>query len=443
MVGFRANMLMLSILLGFASQAGAQVGERVALFVVSDTRETSERVTSVIDQVRVQLARDGREEVRPELVRSVGDPPSLDEAKALGRAAVRELGSQSPDAVVAEYRPKIRQALSQVSAATDGEGRAHLWNLCALDVHLLLSVASPESLVREAVLDCRRRFVDRPALGKAWGQEVLLAFEKYTSETRQVPLSVKSSPAGCDLRLYGTLVGMTPMVIDVMPGEQEVQLTCYGGRSAVHRLEVDGARDLVVRMGADAALVESEDVSWLRYEPGRGVVQGVEDASALASEAGADSFVLIRADEPEVSVVWVRGAAFLQGASKVPFTAAPKQRAALIESIFHKGASSVTTDAEPSKREPPRAWADYALGGGLIAVGAALSVYPLLAIARDGQCTDSSCGSLYDGRNAGGIAMLAGAGLLAASGVSIVWIGPFGKRASVTLGNGVSFKGAF
>src|SRR5689334_1109947 len=137
---------------------------------------------------------------------------------------MRQLATSSPEAVLSQYGGKIRQALSQVSVVPDGEGRARLWNLCALNVHLLLSAGSAELEVRNAVQDCRRRFVDRPALDKAWGQEVALAFDRYTAETPQVAFSVKSAAAGCDLRLYGSFVGVTPMAIDVTPGPQEVQV---------------------------------------------------------------------------------------------------------------------------------------------------------------------------------------------------------------------------
>lgn len=435
---------LLCILLALSSSAKAQSGERVALFVVADVREGPERVVPVVEQVRAQLADDGRLEVRPQLSRGAGETTSMEEAKALGRAAVRQLGSQSPDVVLAEYAPKILRALTQVSAVTDGEGRAHLWNLCALEVHLLLSAGSSEDLVREAVLDCRRRFVDRPTLGKAWGQEVALAFEKHTAAARQAPLTVKSSPAGCDLRLYGNLVGVTPMVIDVTPGTQEVQIECQGRASAVHRVEVVGARDVVLRLGADAALVDSGGISWLRYEDGRGAVQGAEDASALAAEAGADSFVLVRAERSEVGVEWVRITGSLQGAAKVPVGAAVEKREAAIKSVFRREVAAVQIDRdEHPTTKPRRVWADYALGGGLFVAGAALSVYPLIAIARDGQCTDSSCDAVYRGKSAGGIAMLAGGALLAASGVAVVWIGPFGRRARVTVANGISLNGEF
>ena len=120
------------------------------------------------------------------------------------------------------------------------------------------------------------------------------------------------------------------------------------------------------------------------------------------------------------------------------------RRAAAIATLFRKGDSQVTAEDLPAPRmRRRRVWADYALGVGLIAAGAAVSVYPLIAIARDGQCTDSSCDKLYRGKSAAGIALLAGAGVLAAAGVAIVWVGPFGKRTTVTVGSGVSLKGSF
>ncbi len=347
-----------------------------------------------------------------------------------------------------EYGAPITEALDKVGSVEDPEQRALLWNLCALRVHLLLLAAHDEQdeRTRGAVLDCSRRFMDRPELGKAWMQEVARAFSHFTSEVRRVQLSVKSAPAACTLRIYGAEVGVTPQVVDVIPGPQEVQLECAGRRGAIHRVEVHAARDLVIRFDGDTALSSKAGTSWLRYASSAAAQHALDDAGALALEAQADSFVIIRADRgSDVAVQWMRVPATLLGSTTITASGGPVERADEVARVFHLLSHDSEQGDSLAGSHPGRqpVSTDYALSAGLVATGAGLSIFPIMAMVRDGQCTNADCASVYDGKSWSGSMMLAGAGALVAAGVAVLWLAPFGKPYSVSIGSGLAVKGTF
>jgi hypothetical protein len=197
-------------------------------------------------------------------------------------------------------------------------------------------------------------------------------------------------------------------------------------------------------------------VGWIRYPDAGGIARALDDASALADEAGAASFVLIRVDasgvgarEPSTDVMWLRTPGRLVGEGRVDPTAEEKTRAEQVARIFHPPQASEVrpTDQADIRTGHRRIWADYALGGGLVAVGTALSIPVLMAIARNGECANAACSRAYDGHNPRVAAQIAVAGALAMSGVVILWVGPFGRRYGLQASTGavttLRFRGQF
>lgn len=425
-------------------QARGDASEAVSIVVATVGQDDLHAVGPVVEEIRGRVSAKRLVEVRPKMLEGAPKDGELGEARALGRAAFSALAARPPQAVLDEYGSRITSALTQVSAVTDAEGRAVLWNLCALRVHLLISMgeARAENRIREAVTDCKLRFPDRPLLGKGWSPEVARAFETYGAGTAQVPLSIKSAPADCEVRLYGASVGTTPVIVDVTPGVHEVRLACDLYTSALHQVEVTEAKELIIRPQADNAFVQGAGVTWLRYASAADLGHAAQDAAALAGEAGADSILLVVQDSAALARIdWVRLSGSRLGRANVVLNGPAADRAKAVASVFDP--PSAVEVAQPAAKPTRRVWKDYVLGFSLIAAGAGLAAYPALAIARDGQCVDADCSSIYNGKGAAGVVSLVGAGLLVASGVTVLSVGPFGKRATVMVGNRITIRGVF
>jgi PEGA domain len=378
----------------------------------------------VLDRVRVQLAVDGRSERWPDVLLQPEAVPVSD-ARALGRAAFSALATGRPAAATEAYAGKIEGALQGASMLRDAESRSVLWNLCALRVHMRVLSDDPAVRgegVREAAADCLRRFRERPPLGKSWPEEVVRAFDDAARSARVSSVALKSAPAGCEVFVYGASVGLTPLLLDLAHGVQEVQVSCEGRWSALHRIAVEGPRELVVRMATDAALAEGAAGLGLRYVTPESLGHALaEDAATLAVEAGADGFVTLVAHGTDTELTWQplgRGEA---RRVHVAGRASAELRAQLVASLFHSPPAVEAAPVVPVRRGISPVF-DYLLGGALVAGGVALATPAFVALARDGECANGPCTEVYNGNGGTGIAMFVGAGALVGSGVAwLIW----------------------
>ena len=450
---FAFALIALPFALALGTRALAEEPERTAVFVVTHGHQRKADTDSAVALVQEQLRMDGREVVSATLESPVRDKVALEGAMSVGRAAFKALANGRPaGAILQEYGGQIDAALDKVSSVVDEDDRGLLWNLCAMRVHLLIleDGADLSPRTRDSILDCSRRLAERPMLGKTWVQEVVRSFDRISNEAPRVQLNVRTAPASCELRIYGGVSGFTPITVDVIPGSHEIQVVCGGRASRLHRITVDGPRDLVIRMTADEVLAEFDGTPWLRYESAAQAEQVLDDAGALAAEARADSIVLVRlAQSGDAEVEWLHPPATLMGAGRVDRGGDRAHRLAQVEAVFQPQSLAAPIaksgiDERPTRRQARRRmWADYLVGGGLIVAGGVFSVAPLIGVARDNKCVDAGCTEKYTGSSVKGSVTLGISAALVASGVTVLWLAPFGKRFSVQVANGVSLRGAF
>ena len=451
---FPFALIALLVALSFGARARAEAPERTAVFVVTHGQQRKVDSDSAVDLVKDQLKLDGREAVQATLESPVRDQVALEGAMSVGRAAFKALANGKPaGAVLQEYGGQIDAALDKVSSVVGEDDRGLLWNLCAMRVHLLIleDGAALSQRTRDSILDCSRRFAERPMLGKTWVQEVVRSFDRVSNETPRVQLNVRTAPANCELRIYGGVSGFTPITVDVIPGQHEVQVVCGGRASRLHRIIVDGTRDLVIRMTADEVLSEFDGTPWLRYASAAQAEQVLDDAGALAAEARADSIVLVRLTQSgDAEVEWLHPPATLMGAGRVDRSGDRARRLAQVEAVFQPQtlaapvAKNNEDDGGRTSRGPRRRmWADYLVGGGLIVAGGVFSVAPLMGVARNGKCVDAECTQSYTGSSVKGSVTLGISAALVVSGVAVLWLAPFGKRLSLRVANGISVRGTF
>lgn len=425
------------------SAAEAQAAERVSIFVVEEGVSLSASAKALVADVRAELVRENKLEVAPTL-RAAGSlkEPVLEDVRELGRSAFAALaGGRDATELLREYEPAIIAVLDRVSAVRSVEARTLLWNLCALRVRLLLS-DQDDTRATEAALGCARRFVEGPRVGRVWLPEVEQVFERANRDQRRVPLSIKSVPADCEVSIYGAVVGITPLVVDVVAGSQEVQLTCQGRHTALHRLEALQRRDLVILAEADASWVEEQGISYLRY-PGPqppGVV--LDAAVTLAAEADVDSFVLVSTSGDRATVQWLQVPDRLLG--EATFSLSDPQRGTVAR-VF-RGVDGADDMGKRSEGGRAHLWQDYVLGSALSVSGGVLTAIAATTMARDGLCADADCRTVYAGHGWLSRLELTAGALLVAGGVAVMWIGPFARRRQVAAGIGASgfvLKGRF
>jgi len=443
-LGVRVRWIGLALaLLGLASPALAQHPEKVAVFAISHGAASADlQATAAI--VQQQIREDGKQSVRADILPAPTSDQELllADARTVGHVVFNELADgRDPGAVIGEYGKRIDLALDTVSWVKGEEGRALLWNLCALRVHLLLLGASSTegSDARESVLDCRRRFVDRSQPGATWVAEVVRAFERVSTEVAPVQLAVRTTPAGCTLSLYGAAVGSTPTTLDVIPGPQELQVECGGRSSAIHRVTVRGSQELVINLQADGALSERDGVATLRYRSPSEEQSALEHARAFADEAQADSVVLVKSGaRDQIQIEWLRVPSGVLGAAELDGAATRDATIAKLQRLFRGPRDSADSVVPRDRPAPPeRTLADSLVGVGALATGVAVGIVPVIGLVS------------HNSKDFGGSKTMAAVGVgvaaaLVVSGGVVLWRRPFGRRAALSVGVGnVSFAGRF
>jgi len=360
----------------------------------------------------------------------------------MGSTAHAELaeGSTSED-VLAKYDARLKQALTLASSVHDRASREVLWNLCVLRVRLIQGAKSSEEAVRDAVQECRRRFIDPHEFNEGWPTSVIQAFEQ--SEQAQVQVEVRSVPARCTALIYGSRAGITPLRILVEPGHQEIQLDCNGRRSLLHHVHAADTTTSIatIWLSGDEAFSASGGMPfWLRYREADELEQVEEHARALALESRLDSFAIIRSDEAGIRVDWFRDGSTGRSVRVSP-SDSEVQRATALKSVFQRGSPQ-----DPGPVEKPgarRVLADYLLGGALIAAGAALMIYPLRALSREDDRVEA--GGPAREQNMALVMGLFGSGTAAvASGALVIALGPFGQRQRVQVAlHPLQLRGSF
>jgi len=419
--------------LGVRAQSGPE--RRVALFSAGGSQQEVEFADGIVSQLTAALAAEHIVVVAPRLAAPPAQPAPavLAELRKAGTAGLREVGAgrRSAQEIFLTYQPDIERALSLASAVEDDQGRSTLWNLCLLQVQLMVMLpdGAEGPLVTDVVRECRRRFPDQREFAKVWSQEVLNVFQAIPAES--ATLDIRSAPASCEIRIYGAPVGLTPARVQVEPGTQEVLLRCAGGRqSALHTVKAAGETPLVIRLDGDAALQSQGFEASLLYPRGVGLQHAREHAAALAGEATADSFVLALPKQGELELSIQRTSGELLGSVTVARGASREERERAVTALLHPGRTESANSAKPAKATSPRrARADRWLGGSLLGLSLLSSIWPLTAIAKDGDCFGSSCDRVWSGTGAKTwlpVGVCIGGAI---AGTVVLWAAPFGRRA--------------
>jgi len=422
--------------------------ERVAVFVTEIASKTPDGESEVLQSIGRVFGAEGRAVVAP-LTSAPSKPltkTDLIEVRATGQEALVDLKAGKGD-LVAKYEARIARALALTSSVQAGDARALLWNLCVLRVQLLLREAA-ESLVHNVVRECRRQFVDQYEFGHVWQPEVIEAFKQSSIGIDRVTLGVQSAPAGCQIFLFGAAIGKTPMRIDVQTGAQELQVQCGERVSRVHSIQVIGPRDLVVRLDGDAAIPDTAAPSLatvLEYPTPDSAADAIDHAAALAAEAEAQTFVLVSRVAGHWQLQWgaTEGGDVRTGNLDLEISGTAQDAA--LTTLFRNG--SMEKHPQYVRHSAQRSWKDVALGTGLLIGGVAASIYPILAIANAESCSEG-CSRVGVSGNATTWSLLGVSTALVASGVTVLWAAPFGRRlqnrADIAIGLGsVHLSGRF
>lgn len=364
---------------------------------------------------------------------------ALDRARAVSHDAFVALAKPGDAAgVLEQYQGDIAEILKLTAAARDPESRGLLWNVCLLRAQLVLMTAGPHASATQSSVDqCVRQFPDQSAFSRAWSQDVVELFKSY--DAPRVSVSVRSAPAGCDVRVFGGAVGVTPLRLRLLAGRQEIQVVCGKQESLVHAVDATRSVDVVIRPGADRAWSSAfSTASQLSYEDGAAAVRAADDAAVLSTEVGAVRFVLARMfdDGPVLHAYedsrWVSSV-------RVPPGSTHEEVVGLVSRLYAQDdeipavVAREAADTRQQVRRDPAVFANSALGAGLIAAGVGLSAYPVFALSRD---------------DAGGGAWGAfgAAAALVTSGVLVLTLRPLIQREStvVVVGpTGASVRGSF
>jgi hypothetical protein len=230
--------------------------------------------------------------------------------------------------------------------------------------------------------------------------------------------------------VFGAPVGITPVRVQVERGLQEVQVRCGSQRSLLHRVNVEKATTLSVRLAGDAALEpDLTDAVDLLYGDAAQQADAANHAQVLAAEAGAQSFVLVANAQDGLHLSWHHAGGMQT--TLVPRGASREVMEAAVDSLFEKG--GVQPASQPVVKR--RTVDDYGVGLSIIGVGLAGTLPVTIVSAKIGELEGPA---LW--------VPLAVAAATTLTGVAILWAAPFGKRrayrAQVAL-NSVTFGGTF
>lgn len=428
----------------------AQAQGRTSLFVVSTDPGDEDLAVPILEGLTRELEERGATVVGPELeaVTEGASPALLEEARSLGSAALDDLSdNRTSSELRAKYDAKLGQLLRHASAIHGGEGRKLFWNLCVLRVQIfLLGGPAYASNARAGVHECRRLFPDQHEFSETWRPEVVKAFEQHAAKLPRVTLGVQSAPAGCEVRLYGATVGLTPMRTEVQPGPQEVQIRCGNRTSQLHKIEVTRPGDLIVRLDADAKSTEGPlGAMLLAYDTlDAANKSALDDARALATSAESDSLILISLGSRSVQLWWhdMANRRTHSVTLRADVTAAEHSRA--IGELFEPKSALSTTPR--STVATSRSWADITLGSGLLFTGLATAAYAGADWARDGECANEGCSRVHVDHKGRQWALFAAGAALTSAGVFVLWRAPFKKRTGLEMGTSfqsVHVRGAF
>ncbi len=442
--------------LAFMNRVSAQTGD-VGVFIAQGVHESDTAMEGLGAAVVEAL---WRENASPRKV-SLARPPSpltreeLEEVRGLGSTAIAELAEgKASEEMLAKYDLRITRALAFSHSVHDSESRAVLWNICLLRVQLYLRSASKDvqQKTEAAIHDCRTRFVDQLEFSQAWSSSVAEAFQRHAEEHPKVQLELRSAPAACEAFLYGAAVGTTPLRLQVVPGRQEIQLVCHGRPSRLHGVALYESAEFEIWLAADEALVDHAELvedpvsrlTQLRYLDLVALKNAAEHALALAREAHFASFALIQSDGRGMRIDWFHGGV-KEASVHVPAGSSEQQTQLAITRLLHP--SELPNDAlAPKKRSSRRTFADYLLGGGLMAIGGGLMIYPLQSFMREGDCADTNCMEIYRGKTPLSMGLLGVGTALIGAGAVVMMLGPFGARQHFALtagANSLELRGSF
>lgn len=431
---------------------GTAHAEDVALFVVGPRAATNE-TAPILSAVERRLHERGNGIATADTVPAAAPPKKADVVRIgqLGKDALGALKSAAANetGLSLKYEPLIERELALTSSTQAADARTLLWNLCVLRVQLMIRDARPATDVEGAVHACRRMFVDQYEFSHVWQPEVIQAFKQHSQSIKWMPLDVQSSPAGCQVLLFGKPMGVTPLRLEVQEGEQEVQLQCESGTSRVHRISVSTSRELVVRLDGDAAISGSTNKAVvLSYAAASNPQHILDHVAALAAEAGARSFVVIGATDGGWSLQWANVDDSGVRSAKVAAHSSSAEIENALASLFAAApvaAAQPRAKLEKTSRKP--SWKDRALGSALVVGGAGVGAFSIVSMLDDG-CAGSDCSRKKTVIDVQPWALVGGAGALLAAGVTVLVVQPFSRReharTSISLGpSSIHVKGSF
>ena len=435
---FRGRLLLLSMVWPLWQGAVAQAQGKVALLTAATSEHQVEALVWA-DLLEQKLMASGYKvgTLVTEAAPKDAAPAARNEVRAVGLSVLDDLseGATGKD-MLARYGGRIEAALALTSTIHDAEGRGLLWNLCVLRVHLLLTTGGEARAVEQAVGQCQRRFPGQHDFGRVWAPEVLAAFKRQAQRHKLLSLAVESSPTGCEVFLFGAPMGTTPLRTEVFEGPVELQVRCPERTSRVHHVQVKGARDITIFLKGDEALARGPGGAALVYADGGQAEQVVEHAQALAGEEGAEFLALVSFLGDGPSLRWFRTGEGLLNRVSITEAMTGTERDEAVLRLF-AAQPGVTTRKTRMPVEVSRSWGDYALSGALVLGGAAGSVIPWLTFARDGECVNTACTRVYDGRGPMTYAALVGTAVAVSAGVVVLWRAPFGRQKSYRVQGGV------
>jgi hypothetical protein len=423
--------------LAAAPRAHANARPNGAVLIIAATHDENAAVAPAAEAVRrALLAKNLREQALPVLL-PPPTPPDAAQLKVvheLGREVLTGLTERRPASeLMGAYFQRLTDAIGLASAVHDQSERLALWNVCVERVQLLVFSGSAEQAVYDAVAECTRRMEGMRDFTATF-PEARLTFANAYETFRFELVEITSTPSECEVLVYGAPLITTHAYIHLQQGPQELQVRCGDDLSYIRRFNHDARRALEINMAGERALRLGASVPILVYPSS--TRQAAEHAATYAREARASSFVLISLEANEVRFDHLRAHdAKLLGSTRVAASSSADELQLAAEAVFRKPLN-VPDVALAEAPNASRARGDWWLGGALFSAGAALAVYPLLTIARDGACTNDECRHVYRGGKPFNLGLLGAAGVLAGSGIAVLTVAPFGRRAALHVGVG-------
>lgn len=225
----------------------------------------------------------------------------------------------------------------------------------------------------------------------------------------------------CNAYVNGQLAGPTPITVPVYSGDYAVRVQCGRIQSRVHVVHVDTGETAVELSPSLEAAVRLEPRLHLRYPDAAALAaRARNDAARLAHRLDATHLVLVRADGSEARLEALRREGGEVGAvlGRASVALPPSDDLdATWAALFESGAAPAPAPAAASSLDEPH-FANWIIGGALIAGGIASLISPIHTLATLDECADAQ--GLPPGLCRSAVSFGAQSGVLTAIGVAAI-----------------------